>query len=772
MTVTGLLGIRVTRRSSLTMLALTMWLVAPGAAFSANADAADRLVQRGIAAYQRGALEDAAADWAEAARLQERAGRTREQVAALTRLARALQALGRHQEAGERLERARTIASGSGDRGGLVRVLAALGAGALAAGSTQRAEPYLSEARAIASAPADLAIVQNEVGNLRAAESKPAEALAAYREAVDLADRAGQRALAARAVTNAALVAGRSGQPREAKSLLDQALGAWRRLSPSHDVAFGLISVALGYRDLRPLAPDAGDALWLAAAETLRAAATVAETIGDPRSASYAWGHLGALYEAERRQGEALSLTRKAILAAQRVNAPESLYRWQWQSGRLLNAGGRGEDAIAAYRRAVDTLQSIRLDLSSGPEASRFSFRQSISPVYLELVDLLLRRAAALGEGEAAVPYLLEARQSVELLKVAELRDYFRDDCVETARARVQKLDVVSPTAVIVYPILLADRTELLVSVAGGLKRFAVPVGLAELTREVRQLRQTLEKRTTREFLPHAQQLYEWLIRPLDAELARHRIDTLVFVPDGPLRTIPMAALHDGRRFVVARYAVGTTPSMDLTDPRPLAREHTRVLAVGVTEAVQGFPPLPYVSEELAAVREVFGGTMLLNEQFRVAALEQNLRQERFSILHIASHGQFGRDVDRTFVLTFDGRLTMDRLDQMVSLFKTRQEPLELLTLSACETAAGDDRAALGLAGVAVKAGARSALATLWYINDQASAKLIAEFYRQLQDPSISRAVALQRAQQMLLDDPRYGHPALWSPFLLINNWL
>src|SRR5712691_2029828 len=139
--------------SSLTVLALAMSLAAPGAVFGANADAADRLVQRGIAAYQRGALEDAASDWAEAARLQERAGRTREQVAALTRLARALQALGRHQEAGERLERARTIASGSGDRGGLVRVLAALGAGALAAGSTQRAEPYLSEARAIASAP-------------------------------------------------------------------------------------------------------------------------------------------------------------------------------------------------------------------------------------------------------------------------------------------------------------------------------------------------------------------------------------------------------------------------------------------------------------------------------------------------------------------------------------------------------------------------------------------------------------------------------------------
>src|SRR5262249_5629412 len=161
---------------------------------------------------------------------------------------RTLQALGRHQEAAERLERARTIVIGSGDRGGLVRVLAALAAGALAVGATQRAEPYLNEARAVASSPTDRAVVQNEGANLRAAESDPAEALAAYREAADLAERGGQRALAAHALTNAALVAGRGGQPREAKPLLGQARHAWRRLPPSHDVAFGLISVALGYR--------------------------------------------------------------------------------------------------------------------------------------------------------------------------------------------------------------------------------------------------------------------------------------------------------------------------------------------------------------------------------------------------------------------------------------------------------------------------------------------------------------------------------------------
>jgi CHAT domain-containing protein len=148
------------------------------------------------------------------------------------------------------------------------------------------------------------------------------------------------------------------------------------------------------------------------------------------------------------------------------------------------------------------------------------------------------------------------------------------------------------------------------------------------------------------------------------------------------------------------------------------------------------------------------------------------LVKKPFSIVHIASHAQFRGNIEETFLLTFDDKLTLDRLEEMIGLFRFREEPLELLTLSACQTAAGDDRAALGLAGIAIKAGARSALATLWYINDQSSSDLVSEFYRQLQDPSISRAAALQRAQLQLLNVPGYEHPGYWAPFLLINNWL
>jgi CHAT domain-containing protein len=198
-----------------------------------------------------------------------------------------------------------------------------------------------------------------------------------------------------------------------------------------------------------------------------------------------------------------------------------------------------------------------------------------------------------------------------------------------------------------------------------------------------------------------------------------------------------------------------------------------KVLAVGVTQAVQGFPALPFVSTELKEIHSLLGSETLVDKQFVTANLETKLKDEQFSIVHVASHGEFGHEVGNTFLLTFDGKISLDRLNEMVGVFRFRDEPLELLTLSACDTAEGDDRAALGLAGMAIKAGARSALATLWTINDEASVNLVVDFYRELKEnPSISRAAALQRAQMKMIENPRYEHPGFWSPFLLINNWL
>jgi len=169
----------------------------------------------------------------------------------------------------------------------------------------------------------------------------------------------------------------------------------------------------------------------------------------------------------------------------------------------------------------------------------------------------------------------------------------------------------------------------------------------------------------------------------------------------------------------------------------------------------------------------MYMGRLLMNEAFVYPSVKQELENTSYSIIHIASHGQFDKDPEKTFVLTHNGKLTLDSLEELMALSNFRQEPVELLSLSACQTAVGDDRAALGLAGIAVKSGARSALASLWFINDKAASMLLVDFYKRLLDSdTITKAQALQKAQINLLEQDAYQHPTYWAPFLLIGNWL
>ena len=775
-----------TRVRTLRILILVAGLFSAPGAVLAQEHAAQEHMAAGRAAFERGAFDGAIESWSLAAIASERAGDRAGQIQALVYVSEAHAMLGRYRQAVGVLDRALKLAESSEDRSQVPWILSRLGNILIATGPADTAETTLKRSLDMARDgrdPALTAAVLNDLGNFLMTRRKTREAVAAYRESAALAEGTGNALQAMRARVNMARPLRQSGDLRASREALDNVFASLEQSGPSREAAFLLVSVGVGYRDLRAAGPDPGSELLLRAARAFTKADEVADRLGDRRTASYAKGFLGGLYEDGRRYDEALQLTREAIFAAQQAHAPEALYRWQWQVARLHRKMGAVDEALAAYRAAAQQVAAVRPELSVRYDAGTESFRESTGPLFFELVDLLLRKAA---DGQTATPgaaggtasdqerkaLLVEAREVVESFKVAELRDYFRDDCVDIALSRMTQLDVVSPTAAVVYPIVLADRTELLVTLPSGLRRFVVPVGEARLTQEVRQFRHMLERRTTRQFLRHARQLHEWLIRPIEPELAAAKIDTLVFVPDGPLRTIPMAALHDGQQFLVAKYALAITPGLKLTDPRPLDRKRPRILAVGVTESVQGFPPLPEVEKEITNVREVFGGTTLLNAQFSVANIERELKTGAYSIVHIASHGEFGGDVENTFLLAFDGKLTIDRLDQLIGVLKYRDEPLELLTLSACDTAEGDDRAALGLAGVAVKAGARSAVATLWSVNDEASAGLIADFYRELKDPSVSRGVALQRAQMKLVSDPRYAHPGFWSPFLLINNWL
>ena len=735
----------------------------------------DRAMAQGVDAFQRGDMEQAAVVWQQAAHDYAATGQRQVQSVALTHLARAYMALGHHDRAAESLQVALHSAQTAGAAGQEALVLSHLGQLAVVTQDLETAETRLREALAKAQELGDVGLVAQTLhhqGNLLWRQQRPHDAQAAYRESATTAVQASQWGMAARALAHAARVAIQEQQSQTAMTWLGEAMHALQQETDSHETAYDFLLIGRLYQQLA----DADMTLLLKALAAFQKALNIAEALRDQRVLAYAWGYLGHLYEKDGRHQDALALTRRAVTAAQQIDAPESLYQWEWQTGRLLRVLGQEDEAIAAYARALETVQSIQATLRQGQSGFQTSFRQVIGPLYFQYADLLLQKATALEAtatglaSPAYAAYLQQVRTTIEQFKTSELRDYFGDACVDAARPKTTALERVALDAGILYPILLEDRTELLLSLPTGMKRVRIAEPGARLERRTQIFRLALQAQDPQRYLYHAQQLYDLLIRPIEKDLKAGQ--TLVWVPDGMLRQLPLAALHDGEQFLVERYALAVTPSLTLTDPRPLPQEAVSALAAGMSESVGNFPPLPHVRDELQSIQQLYGGTVLLNQDFSPTRLAQTVDQGQFSILHIASHGVFAADPAKSFLLTSKGKLTLTQLAKTVGQLQFRDQPLELLTLSACETAQGDDRTALGLAGVAIQAGARSALATLWRVSDEATAILMQRFYERLRTPGTSRARALQQAQLKLLHDATYASPVFWAPFLLINNWL
>ncbi|NEQ81665.1 MAG: CHAT domain-containing protein, partial [Moorea sp. SIO2I5] len=506
-------------------------------------------------------------------------------------------------------------------------------------------------------------------------------------------------------------------------------------------------------------------------AKILATAAQQAKTLGDKRAEAYAIGTLGQLYEENQQLPESQELTQQALKLAQEVNAPDISYRWQWQLGRISTGLGEEENAIAAYTEAVNTLKSIRSDLVAVNQEVRFTFRESVEPVYREFVQLLLQ-----SDSRNSNPDNLEkAREIIESLQLAELDNYFRSACLNATPVVVdQVIDQADTKAALIYPIILPESVDIIIRLPQQQLlhyRTALPQNQIESTLE--QLREILPQVHRRASLGMSQQVYDWIIRPIEKDLANSQVDTLVFVLDGALRNIPMAALHDGKQYLVEKYSIALTPGLDLMNPQRLVREDIRVLTAGLSESRQGYNSLPFVEVELEKIKAQVPSEILLNQDFTETNFENSVEAAPFPVVHIASHGEFSSEPEKTFILTWDSKINVTELKNLLQTTDLRQAtPIELLVLSACETAAGDNRAALGIAGVAIEAGARSTLATIWAVNDEATAVLMNRFYQELTDTSISKAEALNRAQKSILQDPNYEHPYYWAAYIMVGNWL
>jgi CHAT domain-containing protein len=653
--------------------------------------------------------------------------------------------------------------TGAGTAPRTLAIHARIAAALASLGEYRSAREYLLRGVELATSaglPDQAAPLLNDLGTNYMATGENPSGIAAFADSYRLAP--GASALAVTAGINLARALAETGAGSAGTGQLEPLRAQAIELPTSAAKGAALLELASLYRETSPSDPAPIDTQQRAR-DLADAGLEVARELGDERLLAAAYNELSEWHLARGEFDAALALARQAALAAQSGGVSDNLYRAEWTSGRALRALGKNREALAAYRAAVDTLAAMQSTLVT----STRSFRAEILPLYREYSDVMFASTAGL-PAAAARETLLEVQQALERLRLAEVLNYFENQC---AVPEVFDVGAVrTGSAVIIYPVIFADRTELLVSTQADVFQFTAPVGLAELTTETRLLRAALEDTDSgAAYLAPARRLFDWLIAPLLPVVEAAQPDALVFVPDGPLRSIPLGVLNDGRRFLIERYAVAVTPGLSLVKASE-SPPAGRVLANGIVDPVQGFPALPFVETELESIAELYPTEVYADEAFLSETLKREILQGGYSIVHLATHAQFESNYERSFLLAYDDLITMDELEDVMSSQRFTTEPVDLLVLSACQTAAGDDRAALGLAGVAVKAGARSALASLWHINDESTSQLVAEFYRQLASGD-NKAAALRGAQLMLMNDQKYVHPAYWAPFLMIGDW-
>ena len=553
----------------------------------------------------------------------------------------------------------------------------------------------------------------------------------------------------------------------------------------------------------------------------LQKAIDTAEQLQDKPAESYAVGNLGGLYEYfdwVDSQGEpqfqfdaepgakAAALSQRALLLAQPSTFPEIAYQWQWQLARLKQAKADRcshcsqtekqaltTDAINTYEQSINTLEQVRESLLSINADIQFSFRDNIEPIYRELVDLKLQADNPDQEELQAVVNLIDK------LQISELESFLRCRLTTT---KLEKQDI-DPHAAVLYPIILRDRMEVILALPdGSLHRSQPSIDPQKLDKQdipkyvnsaVRQFRESTGSLLGASRTPKfSTDFYELLIRPFDLALEANtsqmesNIKTLVFVLDGELRNLPMSALLDvkhntehGGRFLIERYAVAVAPSLQLIAPDPLSKP-INVLVAGSSEAIQHpfkeaseFSALPFVEREVNAIHKlVEKSEKLLDTALTRQNFIQKLTENQFSIVHLATHGEFSSDPNRTFVMLADGAFYAADFNNLFKETIPQSRRIDLLVLSACQTAVGDKRAVLGMAGLAVQAGASSTLSTLWDVDDVSASALMIGFYKELQaDDHRTKAEALQQAQLKLMMETGLGNPYHWAPYTLVGNW-
>lgn len=509
-----------------------------------------------------------------------------------------------------------------------------------------------------------------------------------------------------------------------------------------------------------------------------------AQQLKDARSQSYALGNLGKLYQLTGNRDRALQLTQKALLLAEEMQAFEIRYQWEWQLGKLLAERAKITDAISTYEETIDTVDRVRLDLLDlkNPDV-RFTFRDNVEPVYREYMNLLLDRSWTAQKNREVQSKLEQenlekARAILERLQVAELENYLRCSLQSENQNSLDRIiEARKLKAATLHVLVLRDRLDVILKLPQSqqLIHHAVSIDRNTIEGEVAEVLNNIKDDTIKNDDPRLKDLYEILIKPIESSLKNSSVETIVFVLDRSLRNFPVSTLYDGQQSLIEKYSIALNLGLESINSEPLPSDGFDILLAGVSAENLTLSALPGVDRllELMKEKDKLRTTVLRNEEFTPKALQDLMKSQNFPVVHLATHGQFSSSADETFVAAWGEKINIDRLGKYLqSRVETQPEPINLLVLDACKTAVGDKRAALGIAGVSVRAGAQSTIASIANIRDESTAILMNLFYQELSQSNVTKAEALRRAQVMLWQEKeKYKKPYYWSPYILVGNW-
>ncbi|MEM9485900.1 MAG: CHAT domain-containing protein [Cyanobacteria bacterium P01_F01_bin.116] len=764
---------------------------------------AQTLDVRGRLEFGQRQSDQAMQSWQQAAEIYAQLGEQQQSVLTQIRQANALQSLGFHRKAQDEillpLYTTLSQAPASLEKAVALRYLATA---YQTLESLDKAQQTANESLTIAKqieAPATIEAAHLKLGNIIAAQAKEALNLQQVRRTTDLTDQAlGQYQQVVnrqasspdsfnnhlRAQLNQLSLLVDTGRWNEAKTLWPGLLAQMTAQQPQRDAVYGQLKLAESLIRLHEKSPKFAPSPNLIR-QFLTTTESAAIALGDQRAKAYVAGYLGTLYLNLGQLPQAQQYTEQGLFLAQTVHATEITYRWYAQLGKIDQIRGDRRGAIANYEGAVHTLKTLRSDLVHINPQIQFSFQKSVEPIHRQLISLLL-------DPDAGVPSqtnIKQARDAIESLREEELNDFLRAACLDADDNEVTYNIKGTEDTAFIHTIILDDRLELIAKLPGqdSLFNYSKAVDKKTLDKTAQTLRThigTAYYSNSPIFRTSAQALYQDIFTAqrkdgqstFIADLTKQQTKSLLFVLDGSLRSIPISVLYDQtqKQYVLEQFQVAISPGLKLLNARP--REATinfDALTFGLSESRQGFKALPNVQSEVNTICTLVNCDVQFNEAFTRDQFLTRASQSSAPVVHLATHGQFGSKLNETFILAWDKNLTISDFNQWLRARRPRRENTELLVLSACETALGDDRTTLGLAGVAVRAGANSTLASLWKVDDRMTSLMVPKFYEALAQPGTTKAEALQIAQRYIVENyPQYKHPYFWSAFILVGSWL